>query len=81
MLSSLMSGNIENTPLQGLVDQIQEQVEAKINTGEINKEDLEAQAQNIMNSVQSTDLSSIPGLSEIPGVNEILKQMGKQSEK
>jgi hypothetical protein len=81
MLSSLMSGNIENTPLQGLVEQIQEQVEAKINNGEINKEELEAQAQNIMESVQSADLSAIPGLSEIPGVNDILKQMGKQGKK
>lgn len=69
MLTSLMSGNIENSPLQGLVEEIQQKVDTKINNGEINKEKLENQAKNIMGSIGSnpTALDSISGMSELIG--------------
>jgi hypothetical protein len=78
MLSSLMSGNIENTPLQGLVEEIQQKVENKINSGEIDKEKLEDQAKNIMGSITSNPsvLNSMPGMSDL--INNMVKDMGKQ---
>jgi hypothetical protein len=78
MLSSLMSGNIENTPLQGLVEEIQQKVESKINSGEIDKEKLEDQAKNIMGSITSNPsaLNSMPGMSDL--INNMVKDMGKQ---
>lgn len=51
MLSSLMSGNITNSPLQGLVESIQEKIGDKIDSGQIDKNELETQAQSIMNSL------------------------------
>ena len=67
MLSSLMSGNIENSPLQSLVEEIQQKVDDKINTGEINKEMLENQAQTLMNNIGSKQnvLNSMPGMADI----------------
>lgn len=75
MLSSLMSGNIENTPLQGLVEEIQQKVEAKIGSGEIDKEKLEDQAKNIMGTITSNPsaLNSMPGMSDLIG--SMLKEM------
>lgn len=67
MLSALMSGNIENSPLQGLVAEIQEKVDMKINNGEIDKENLENQAKDIMGSISSNPnaLGSMGGMSEM----------------
>lgn len=69
MLSSLMSGDITNSPLNGLVTQIQEKVEMKINSGEIDKSVLENQAQSIMDNLGGTlnpeNLNSIPGMSSM----------------
>jgi hypothetical protein len=78
MLSSLMTGNIENTPLQGLVSEIQQKVETKINNGEINKEQLENQAKNIMGTItnNSNALNSMSGMGDL--INNIVKDMGKQ---
>jgi len=73
MLSSLMSGNIENSPLQGLVEEIQQKVENKINSGEIDKEQLENQAKSIMNSITSNH--------NIPGVSDLLGNMMKDMQK
>ena len=78
MLSSLMSGNIENSPLQGLVAEIQEKVDMKINNGEIDKENLENQAKNIMGSISRNPnaLDSMGGMSEMIQnmVNELQKK-------
>lgn len=65
MLTSLMSGNIENSPLNGLVSQIQQKVEMKIESGEIDKSELENQAQNIMNNIDPKSFQSFPGMSSI----------------
>ena len=75
MLSSLMSGNIENSPLQGLVEEIQQKVEAKINSGEIDKDKLEDQAKNIMGSISNNPnaLNSMPGMSDL--INNMMKEM------
>ena len=51
MLSGLMSGNIANSPLNGLISSIQEKISDKINSGDINRDELESQAQSIMNSL------------------------------
>ena len=73
MLSSLMSGNIENSPLKGLVEEIQQTVENKINSGEIDKIQLTNQANNIINSVaqNQSHLNAIPGMSNI--INNMMK--------
>jgi predicted transcriptional regulator len=65
MLTSLMSGNIENSPLNGLVSQIQQKVEMKIESGEIDKSELENQAQNIMNNIDPSQFSSMPGMADM----------------
>jgi hypothetical protein len=73
MLSSLMSGNIENSPLQGLVEEIQQTVENKINSGQIDKSQLTNQANNIINSISQNQshLNAIPGMSNI--INNMMK--------
>lgn len=79
MLSSLMTGNIENTPLQGLVEEIQQKVETKINNGEIDKNHLEEQAKNIIGSISSNPsaLNSMPGMSDL--INNMVKDMENQN--
>lgn len=65
MLSSLMSGNMDNSPLQSLVSEIQEKVDSKINSGEIDKNELEIHAKELMNSVANNpDLNSVSGMSD-----------------
>lgn len=65
MLSSLMSGNIDNSPLQSLVSEIQEKVDSKINSGEIDKNELEIHAKELMNSVANNpNLNSVSGMSD-----------------
>jgi hypothetical protein len=76
MLSSLMSGNIENSPLQGLVEEIQQKVDDKINTGEINKEALENQAQSLMGSIGSNPNA----LNSLPGISDLIQNMVKDIE-
>lgn len=78
MLSSLMSGNIENTPLQGLVEEIQQKVESKINSGEIDKEKLEEQAKNIMGTIGNNPsaLNSMPGMTDL--ISNMVKDMENQ---
>lgn len=73
MLTSLMSEDITDSPLNGLVTQIQAKVEMKINSGEINKELLETQAQNIMNNLD--DKININNINSMEGISEILKNM------
>jgi tetrahydromethanopterin S-methyltransferase subunit B len=77
MLSTLMTGNIENSPLQGLVEEIQQKVEDKINSGEIDKTKLEDQAKNLMGSISSNSesLNSMPGMSNL--INNMMKEMEK----
>ena len=77
MLSSLMSGNIENGPLQGLVEEIQQKVENKINNGEINKEQLENQAKNLMGSIGTNPsaLNSMPGMADL--IQNMVKDLDK----
>lgn len=77
MLSSLMSGNIENSPLQGLVEEIQQKVEDKINSGKINKDSLEDQAKTIMGTISNNSgaLNSMPDMSSL--INNMMKEMGK----
>lgn len=79
MLSSLMTGNIENTPLQGLVEEIQQKVETKINNGEINKDQLEEQAKNIIGTINSNPsaLNSMPGMSDL--ITNMVKDMENQN--
>lgn len=77
MLSSLMTGNIENTPLQGLVEEIQQKVEAKIDSGEINKEKLEEQAKSIIGSIHNNPSA----LNSMPGMTDLIGNMVKDMEK
>jgi hypothetical protein len=59
MLSSLMSGNITNSPLQGLVESIQEKIGDKIDSGQIDRNELESQAQSIMNSLGGVGMADL----------------------
>ena len=81
MLSSLMSGNIENSPLQGLVEEIQQTVENKINSGEIDKTQLTSQANNIISSITQNQsaLNAMPGMSSI--INNMMRQTGNHKNK
>ena len=65
LMSSLMSGNMENGPLNDIISKIQSKVDKKVNDGEINKDELESQAKNILDNVNGSDLKNIPGLSEM----------------
>lgn len=79
MLTSLMSGDIENSPLQGLVKQIESGVQEKISSGEINKEELESQAKNIMNTIGSNPsaLNSMSGMSDM--LSNMMGEFGNKS--
>lgn len=79
MLSSLMSGNIENSPLNNIVSQIQEKVESKINDGSINKSQLEEQANNIINTVNNEDITNNPIMN--PMMSGMLKNLMKSMPK
>ena len=78
MLSSLMTGNIENTPLQGLVEEIQQKVETKINNGEIDKNQLEEQAKSIIGTINNNPsaLNSMPGMSDL--ISNMVKDMDNE---
>lgn len=78
MLSSLMSGNIENSPLQGLVEEIQKTVEHKINSGELDKSQLTNQANNIITQITQNQsaLNAMPGMSSI--INDMMREAGNK---
>jgi hypothetical protein len=77
MLTSLMSGDIANSPLQSLVEEIQQKVETKINNGEIDKENLENQAKSIMGSISSNPAA----LNSMGDMSELIKNMVNELEK
>lgn len=58
LLSSLMSGK-PNEKLQGLVNNISTKLEEKINTGKINKNVLEKEAENILNKFKNPKDESV----------------------
>jgi cob(I)alamin adenosyltransferase len=74
MLSGLMSGKMDPR-LTNLVSKVQENVESKITSGEINKEQFEEQAKNIIQTVNSSDIDmGVPGMlshlmKDIKGMN------------
>jgi hypothetical protein len=53
LLSSMMSGKPDNK-IQKLVENITSKIETKINSGEIDQNVLEQQAQSILSTVQNT---------------------------
>jgi hypothetical protein len=59
LIASLMSGKPDGK-LNNIVSNITSKLEQKINSGEINKDELEAQANSVMNNFQNSD--SIPFL-------------------
>lgn len=62
LLTSLMSGKPDRQ-LTGLVESISTKLDAKMQSGEIDKEALESQAQDILGAVSSSDIvSQLPGL-------------------
>jgi hypothetical protein len=78
MLSGLMSGKMDPR-LNSLVSRVQENVENKINTGEINKEQFEEQAKSIIQNVHNTDLDlGLHGLNSVMSnlMNDMKGQMG-----
>lgn len=77
MLSGLMSGKMDSR-LSGLVDKIQENVENKFTTGEINKQEFEEQAKNIIKNVTTkTSDNNIPGLSNIINAMNSMNSMNE----
>jgi len=79
MLSSLMSGNIENSPLNNIVSQIQEKVELKINDGTINKAELEEQANDIINTVKNENIIGSNNLDMSDILKNIMTNINKPS--
>jgi hypothetical protein len=70
VLTDMMTGNInnlsENSQFGKLVGNIQQKVESKFNSGEIDKAHFEQEAKNILENVNKENLSnSMPGLSDI----------------
>jgi len=65
IMSSLMSGNMNDGPLGDLMNKIKISVDSKINSGEINQTLLEEQAKDIINKVQDTGMANLPGISNI----------------
>lgn len=75
IMSSLMSGNMNDGPLGDLMNKIKTSVDSKINSGEINQTLLEEQAKDIINKVQDT------GMANLPGISNILQQQYQQQSK
>lgn len=70
LMSSLMSGK-PNGQIESLISKITNKLEAKMSSGELNKDALEKQAENIMRVVQSSDLTS-----QVPPMLQQLLQSG-----
>lgn len=84
MMSSLMSGNIQNSPFEGLINQIKQTVDDKLNSGELNTEVIKKQAQDILKNSggmmsgmfkNSTGMSASGGGSNKDGLPEITPEM------
>jgi hypothetical protein len=76
MLSGLMTGQID-PKLENLMGKIQQNVETKMQSGEINKEQFEEQAKNIIETVHNTDLNAMG----IPGLNDAMEKLMKENKK
>ena len=85
MMSSLMSGNIQNTPFESLISQIKQTVDDKLNSGELNTEVIKKQAQDILknsggfsdmfknSTAMGTNNNGIPEIT--PEMEEYIKNM------
>jgi hypothetical protein len=71
LMSSIMTGKPDKK-LESIVSKITHKLENKISTGEINKEDLEAQAHNIINIVENSDVTN-----QLPMLKTFLKTQQK----
>ena len=59
MLSSIMSGNIQDGPLGNLFGQIQQKVEKEINTGNLNTDILQQQSEKILKSLNTNNIADL----------------------
>jgi hypothetical protein len=75
LMSSLMSGK-PNAQMDNLVSRITNKLEAKMSSGEINKDALEKQAEQIMSAVGSSDLAS-----QVPMLQQLLQNNGGLNKK
>lgn len=71
LLSGLITGK-GNNQLNDIVKNISSKLETKINTGELNKEELENQAMGMMDLVKNVDLGN-----QMPMLNSLLKNFPK----
>jgi hypothetical protein len=67
LMSSILTGKPDKK-LESIVSKITHKLENKLSTGEINKEDLEAQAHNIINIVENSDVTN-----QLPMLKSLLK--------
>jgi hypothetical protein len=72
LLSSMMSGR-PNNQVSRLVENISSKLEQKLTSGDLNKDDLEKQAQKILETVQTSDITS-----HMPMLNTLLKSQFKK---
>jgi hypothetical protein len=66
IMSSLIGGK-PNAEVNKLVGNITKKLEQKINSGEINKQELETQAKSMMNAIQSSELGQMGDLTKMFG--------------
>lgn len=80
VLTEMMSGNMnnlsENSQFGKLMGDIQQKVESKINSGQINKELFEQEAKNVLENVNKEN-NDIPGLSDI--MANMMKNMNMEN--
>jgi hypothetical protein len=82
VLTEMMSGNMnnlsENSQFGKLMGDIQQKVESKINSGQINKELFEQEAKNVLENVNKEN-NDMPGLSDI--MANMMKNMNMENVK
>lgn len=80
VLSEMMAGNMnnlsENSQFGKLVGDIQQKVESKINSGQINKDLFEQEAKNVLENVNKEN-NDMPGLSDI--MANMMKNMNMEN--
>jgi len=64
IMSSIMSGT-PNTEVTNLVSSITNKIENRINSGEINRDELEKQAQSMMSAIRGSDLAGAGDLTKM----------------
>ena len=66
LIGSIMSGK-PNKKLNKLLNKVSKNIESKLESGELNKDELQEQANSIMNVINDSDLQNLPMLNSLLG--------------